>query len=592
MKSLTELWCRVCEDLAPLCDSSDVRADIAYARCRVEKEGFAFMALTLPAYATDFERSLELGCISSDLFRGFRRRGGLPAFLSGFLRRIFDTRGRLLTSPDPNAVRAVRQLTLLFKKVETDIAPEKARLAIDGYRKTDRQLGEVKLPLDPSLSVVFATLFGPMLNVLDRKISSFELVGRHGPGAVAEGLMGNEKFSILEWPESIDSVLPAVGSIVPSWRYGTEISFVSDEQVRPAKVVLVPKTFKGPRVIAEEPVCKQFAQQALWREIPPSLKYCPFPKIIGFSDQEVNRDLARKGSIDGSLATLDLSEASDRVHWDLVQYLFVDYPHILDYLEATRSSVSVLPDGSTVELNKFASMGSALCFPIEAMVFATIIAWSAQKAGFGNPLETGASIRVFGDDIIVPGEWNTSVVRDLEAFGLKVNENKSFSQGFFRESCGGDYFRGADVTPIRLKHLPTREHWRNATWLTNTASVQNRLFERGLYSAAAYLREWAERSTHCKLPAVNPWSAGSQFGNSVLCWYADEDLHTSRMNRGLQKPQVLTLVLRAPSHKAELDGLGALQKCLTADWSDPTSKGHLLRFGRGHDASMIRDWVG
>lgn len=590
MKSLTELWTRVREDLGSQCDTSDLLADIKTVSRRTEEEGLGFLTLTLPQFCSDFERSLELGLVSSDLFLSFKKRGGLPAFLSGFLRRIFDGHGRLRDDADVVAIATIRQLTLIFKKIEIEPSPKRVEAAIRSYRTTDSELGSMNLPLSPGLSRCFAVLFGDMLRILDRKIENHELSGKHGPGAVFEGKVGNQKFSHLEWPESLDSVLPGVGNIVPNWRYLPDISFVDDDAVPPVRVVTVPKTQKGPRVIAVEPIVRQFAQQALWQEIPGALRYCPFPKIIGFRDQETNRELARKGSRDRSLATIDLSEASDRVHWDLVQYLFADYPNVLDFLEASRSRFSLLPNGELIELSKFASMGSALCFPVESMVFATICAYAVMRDI--QPEKSGASIRVFGDDIIIPSDWYTSVVEELEAFGLKVNTEKSFVQGDFRESCGGDYFRGTDVTPIRVKHLFDSRDWRTATGLPNTVSVQNRLYESGLFRAASYLADYVERNCKSRLPSVNPWETGLISSEiNFLAWFRDENSLTTRIHPGRFALQVKTLHLSKPEFDSELDGVAALMKCLSNDWSDPVYSRHLVQYGRGRVANMKRGWV-
>lgn len=63
-----------------------------------------------------------------------------------------------------------------------------------------------------------------------------------------------------------------------------------------------------------------------------------------------------------------------------------------------------------------------------------------------------SELAVFGDDLIVRVEDVTRTVSVLEAVGLKVNRHKSFTEGPFRESCGGDYLLGADVVPLRVKH--------------------------------------------------------------------------------------------------------------------------------------------
>jgi len=86
-------------------------------------------------------------------------------------------------------------------------------------------------------------------------------------------------------------------------------------------------------------------------------------------------------------------------------------------------------------------MGSALTFPLEAMIFLGIVVLAASKVRhvsvtmeFVRSLH--GSVRVYGDDIIVPVDIAEGAVELLEVFGLRVNRSKSFWTGKFRESCG------------------------------------------------------------------------------------------------------------------------------------------------------------
>nr|QDH89759.1 MAG: RNA-dependent RNA polymerase [Leviviridae sp.] len=101
-------------------------------------------------------------------------------------------------------------------------------------------------------------------------------------------------------------------------------------------------------------------------------------------------------------------------------------------------------------------MGSALCFPMEAMVFTTLIFLGIQRS-LNKPLYPRdlkryvGSVRVYGDDLIVPVDQVPSVVRTLEHFGARVGSDKSFWTGKFRESCGREYFNGHDVSITRVR---------------------------------------------------------------------------------------------------------------------------------------------
>jgi hypothetical protein len=90
-------------------------------------------------------------------------------------------------------------------------------------------------------------------------------------------------------------------------------------------------------------------------------------------------------------------------------------------------------------------MGSALCFPVLALTTWAILAAGAPDANARK------SIYVYGDDVIVPTAQAANAIKQLEAFGLKVNRDKSCISGFFRESCGMDAYKGVSVTPVRFR---------------------------------------------------------------------------------------------------------------------------------------------
>jgi len=126
--------------------------------------------------------------------------------------------------------------------------------------------------------------------------------------------------------------------------------------------------------------------------------------------------------MNGNLATLDLSEASDRVSNQHVRLLVKNHRALREAVDATRSrKADVL--GKTIRLAKFASMGSALCFPFEALVFATIVFVGIERELNRQLTQKDIEsfygrVRVYGDDIIVPVEYVESVVRELEALGF------------------------------------------------------------------------------------------------------------------------------------------------------------------------------
>jgi hypothetical protein len=113
-----------------------------------------------------------------------------------------------------------------------------------------------------------------------------------------------------------------------------------------------------------------------------------------------------------------------------------------------------------VTLEKFSSMGNGFTFELETLLF-----YAIAKAAGGLQRD---ELSVYGDDIIIPTRCASDVLAALRFFGFTPNQRKTFVQGPFRESCGGDFFCGVDVTPYRL----TKELLMPSDWI----SVANGLF--------------------------------------------------------------------------------------------------------------------
>lgn len=202
-------------------------------------------------------------------------------------------------------------------------------------------------------------------------------------------------------------------------------------------VSFVPKTAKTERSIAVEPLLNSFVQKGIDSEMRRLLRRFGY----NLEDQGKNSELARIGSIDGSLFTLDLSSASDTVSTALCRAVLP--PEWYDLLSRTRSPMYTL-DGKAEPYQKIASMGNGFCFPLETLVFA-----AACKAVLPD---SDRRHSVYGDDIIGPTECYSDLVRLLRYCGFTPNETKSFASGEFRESCGADWFRGQDVRPVYLDY--------------------------------------------------------------------------------------------------------------------------------------------
>lgn len=589
--SNSELLISLIADCGEMCGVATER-DIKTVMNRIEHEGDSFSMITLPTFAKDFERCLDVGHVDSKAFLSFKKRFGLPAFLHGFLSQVFDVNGRVLDSPSTSAIRCIRQICLFQKKIFEVTDQRRIDKELRNFVQLETEMSESQVVVSDSLKISFRFLFQDALNRVEDDVSRFLLSPKHGPGATSDKLRGNAKFVQVEWPERLESVFPYGEYVLPSWRYYLEHAPITldENSERPVKVTPVPKTRSKPRLIAIEPTAMQYAQQGLLQSLVRNLESgSNCHDMIGFTNQVPNQDLAREGSITGRLATLDLSEASDRVRYDVVMTLLAPWPHLRDALDASRSRSAELPSGQRISLCKFASMGSAVCFPVEAMVFLAIC-FNAVARRFRNRSTAlnvvRSSIRVYGDDIIVPVEDTLEVIADLEALGLKVNHSKSFWTGRFRESCGGDYYAGESVKPV-YQRVDVGDASRNARFVSSLVSTGNQLADSGYSRTADECRRIVESITG-PLPSLPDDSQG-------LGWHFlyPEFLEGTkiRWNTNLQRYEVKTYVVSGDAHRFEIDGPWALRKCLSDDWSDPADEGHLLAYGRSSCVRMNKRWI-
>ena len=585
MKSLLLFLQDVLIDLGTLNRTSTTR-DFKTITSRVEHEGLSFLTITLSNFGKDFEKSLDQGFVGHDQFLGFSRTGSLPDFLRGFFDLVFDRgTGRLLDDPEVTAIFAIRQVSYLFSKVNLPCTEKRNLAAIDGYIQCEK---EVKAR-DASLKAEFAerfqrlglVLFGDVLQRVDEDIYYGRLIPKHGPGATADKLKGNLKWSQREWPDRLDKEFPFGDFLLPNQRFHQEsdrIDFLEPGRERPVKVILVPKTLKTPRIIAVEPAAMQYSQQAIHVSIQRAIQVDSLvSRTTSYHSQVPNQNLAMKGSYDGSLATLDLSEASDRVSNQHVRLLLHHFPNLFRAVDACRSRKADVPGHGVIRLAKFASMGSALCFPMEAMVFTTVVFMGIEDA-LKRPLTRKdiksfhGKVRVYGDDIIVPVEFVQNVVENLEAFGFKVNSNKSFWTGKFRESCGREYYAGEDVSITRVRSLfPTRRS--HVHEIVSTVATRNLLYKQGLWRAAAHL--------DTKLQGLIPWPMVSE-RSSLLgrqSFLLKEDTYsTARMDPGLHHPLVKGVTVRTVLPISKLEDVDALLKCLVLLEQRNASADHSVLF--------------
>jgi hypothetical protein len=212
--------------------------------------------------------------------------------------------------------------------------------------------------------------------------------------------------------------------------------------VRGNRFTTVPKDCTKDRGIAVEPSINVFYQLGYGSVLKDRLRCAGINLLEG---QQIHRRVACEASKTGAFATLDLKNASDSVSRRLVQLLLPK--RWFDVLNDLRSPTTLVGK-QTVVLEKFSSMGNGFTFELETLIF-LVICLALDPA-----LRAGENVFVYGDDIIVPTNSANDVIAALSFFGLTTNKEKSFVNGWFRESCGGDYFNGEDVRPHFMKETP------------------------------------------------------------------------------------------------------------------------------------------
>lgn len=244
----------------------------------------------------------------------------------------------------------------------------------------------------------------------------------------------------------------------PAWsRFGATMKIVSGN-----RIFTVPKKTEIDRCCAKEPDLNLALQRSCGLYIKERL----LSQGIDLSDQTRNQRLALRGSRYDELATIDLSSASDSISTEIVKLLLPPtWFHVLDDL---RSHSGMLPNGNTLEWSKFSSMGNGFTFELESLLFYCLTK-AVLKYERGCGVSCPSTISIYGDDIICPTVIASSVISVLDGCGFSTNEDKTFTHGPFRESCGKHYFDGIDVTPIYIKDAI--DSYSRVIWLCNRLRI-------------------------------------------------------------------------------------------------------------------------
>lgn len=561
----------------------------------VKSHGIRFVLDTMPAFRKHFDKCLDQRRLTQShlIHFGSGKRGYvIPRLFRGLTLRVFDRNGALRLNPDVNAVRLLRQLLGVLRKLRKASSARDSGNTVLEFFRTDMEVqngslswanhsdfdpdsaGELSFSdSDPAAqglkcdqlslfaspsSTLIPGLLDKVQRVADLLVAHLgfydpmEWKSRHGPGAVSDHRFGVNKYAFANWPDRLESVFPYADFAVANY---AQVKLESVDEARqrgfykefPARLCSVPKTLKTPRLIATEPTALQWCQQNVRDFLYDRIRSTLISSFIDLRRQEENGDLALLASHDGKHATIDLSSASDRISCWHVERLFRRSPSLLRALQATRSAW-IWQDLCRYSpkyhvLRKYSTMGNATTFPVQSLFFLSL-ALGTYLTVRRLPISEKVirrigkrQVRVFGDDIIVPADCSGPLTELINHLGLKVNDHKSFTEGNFRESCGVDAFNGTNVTTVNILDVPERS---SPGSIVSSVDVHHNLLERGYAATAHYLQKTAARLVGNTIRYVEHGSG--LFGWSDLC--GTEPVRTrTRWNRSLQRLEVQCLRL-------------------------------------------------
>ena len=602
MKSL-KLFLRVLlEDLGELCGVSTTHDHKTIMR-RVEEEGLSFLTITLPTLGQALERGLADEVFTAQQCPAFTTgHGSLPLLLGGFFEQIFDSKtGVLFDKPDIECIRAIRQVSYLLKRLDLPCTDERVEAAYARYIECDKEVEDSLYsqvsqfsPLRVDFRIMASRLFGDMFNRISGSIDHGDMLPNHSSGSTADRMTVNGRYLMPYWTERLETLFPSLENCFPNYGWYSSSEYyaqrlLSPEHEPPVRVICVPKTQKTPRIIAMEPAHMMYVQQGLLEMFKRHMRADTNAReFVCFDSQEPNQQLARIGSMNGSLATIDLSDASDRVSLLHVTDLLEGADTLKEAVLASRSAKAEVHGHGEITLAKFASMGSAMCFPMESMVFMTIVAVGIARSRNTHVTRLDLAglygkVRIYGDDIVVPVGDAEVVMQTLEDYGLKVNPHKSFWTGRFRESCGKDYYASVDVSVHRLKRLLPSSR-RDVDGIVSAVSFRNHLALSGLgyERTVAFLDERIERLI--PFPYVTEESM-------ILGKIDPVRAIGQRMDPALQVPMVYGAWKHSRPPSDQLDEYGALMKYFLKRTDKPREDvRHLSNAGRDQFAKIKTGW--
>jgi len=513
---------------------TDYTRDLVSLEKRFNNQGVGFIQKSLPNLFNNLLRYLETGV---SLYPEFALQKGTkhPRFLRRLFEVIYDC-----DSSDKDqalAMQIMYQLTAAFKKLEGPYSTKVLRDSLADFVSVDEDLAKCNITTGAA-----GIIMKHAQAVITQLFSSYDpddgQMERPSPGsgATATALEKNLRFRPRVLYEQLDDVYDHDVWFNTAYQYlfgGTAVDYGtalrSDSKVTQfprSRFKYINKKLGTPRGICIEENETQCFQQGLRKPIYAFVEASPRTSgKVNFTDQSVNRDLALESSRTRSKATIDMKEASDRVWREVVFTLFL-YTPILDKLSAVSTRMIELPDGlgqrKYMFANKYAPMGSGVCFPVMSLTHWALIQGIIASSQMPDSSRLCREVYVYGDDIIVPSQCAELVYKYLPLFGMKINEEKSYVNSYFRESCGCHAYKGYDITPAFIKKIISRStKSSDSCTLMSLISKEHRLKSNMFVETAKYLRTSCHK-LYGDLPNVN-------HGSPLVGWKSDHHVTKAQL---------------------------------------------------------------
>lgn len=239
-------------------------------------------------------------------------------------------------------------------------------------------------------------------------------------------------------------------------------------------VEAVPKSYKQPRIIGEVPAYFQYQLQGVRTYMEEARAKSIYRDSIILDDQAPNQLLAFIGSVQGTVATIDLSSASDSISSALARRCFSKI--WFDSIEQNNPKYLLYPDATLARRWIWQTSGNATTFEGESGLFLAIALSAHETVERFTKVDDLIPPRVYGDDLECDVRVYDTLCDFLELLGFQVNKDKSFTVGsFYRESCGVEYWCGLDTS---TKYWPRKAiGGKNENDYAALIQLQHRLFE-------------------------------------------------------------------------------------------------------------------